>query len=171
MNAWADGLNYYLATHPQVKPRVITQFEPWMALSFSEGEHRRRYRAGLAEPARGLLCGQAHGPGRRRTRPACASRSRRGSNGFAIAPSNTAGRPRPAADQSPHLVLLPLRGAGGQRRRAERLWRGHLGPVLRLSGLQPACGLDAHLQRRGRGRRVRRDHRAQGRQALLQVRG
>ena len=21
MNAWADGLNYYLATHPQVKPR------------------------------------------------------------------------------------------------------------------------------------------------------
>ena len=37
MNAWADGLNYYLATHPAVKPRVITRFEPWMALSFSEG--------------------------------------------------------------------------------------------------------------------------------------
>jgi acyl-homoserine-lactone acylase len=37
MNAWADGLNYYLATHPQVHPRVITHFEPWMALSFSEG--------------------------------------------------------------------------------------------------------------------------------------
>ncbi len=37
MEAWADGLNYYLATHPQVKPRVITHFEPWMALSFSEG--------------------------------------------------------------------------------------------------------------------------------------
>ncbi len=36
-NAWADGLNYYLATHPQVKPRVITHFEPWMAFSFSEG--------------------------------------------------------------------------------------------------------------------------------------
>src|SRR5678816_4402753 len=29
MNAWADGLNYYLHTHPQVKPRVITRFEPW----------------------------------------------------------------------------------------------------------------------------------------------
>ncbi|HEX6808686.1 MAG TPA: penicillin acylase family protein, partial [Gemmatimonadaceae bacterium] len=26
MNAWADGLNYYLYTHPQVKPRVITRF-------------------------------------------------------------------------------------------------------------------------------------------------
>src|SRR5579884_2416771 len=23
MNAWADGLNYYLSTHPVVKPRVI----------------------------------------------------------------------------------------------------------------------------------------------------
>src|SRR5688572_16789807 len=37
MDAWADGLNFYLATHPDVKPRVITKFEPWMALSFSEG--------------------------------------------------------------------------------------------------------------------------------------
>ena len=37
MDGWADGLNYYLATHPDVKPRVITKFEPWMALSFSEG--------------------------------------------------------------------------------------------------------------------------------------
>ena len=37
MDGWADGLNFYLATHPEVKPRVITKFEPWMALSFSEG--------------------------------------------------------------------------------------------------------------------------------------
>ena len=37
MNAWADGLNYYLATHPEVQPRVIARFEPWMALSFTEG--------------------------------------------------------------------------------------------------------------------------------------
>jgi len=37
MDAWADGLNYYLATHPDVHPRVISHFEPWMALSFSEG--------------------------------------------------------------------------------------------------------------------------------------
>jgi acyl-homoserine-lactone acylase len=37
MDAWADGLNDYLATHPDVHPRVITHFEPWMALSFSEG--------------------------------------------------------------------------------------------------------------------------------------
>lgn len=37
MTAWADGLNFYLAKHPNVKPRVITKFEPWMALSFTEG--------------------------------------------------------------------------------------------------------------------------------------
>lgn len=37
MQGWADGLNYYLATHPNVHPRVLTHFEPWMALSFTEG--------------------------------------------------------------------------------------------------------------------------------------
>ena len=37
MDAWAAGLNHYLDTHPDVQPRVITRFEPWMALSFSEG--------------------------------------------------------------------------------------------------------------------------------------
>jgi acyl-homoserine lactone acylase PvdQ len=37
MNAWADGLNFYLHTHPNVTPRVIKRFEPWMALTFSEG--------------------------------------------------------------------------------------------------------------------------------------
>ncbi|HWA16402.1 MAG TPA: penicillin acylase family protein, partial [Gemmatimonadales bacterium] len=29
MTAWADGLNYYLLKHPEVKPRAITHFEPW----------------------------------------------------------------------------------------------------------------------------------------------
>src|SRR5438552_8468831 len=37
MEAFADGLNYFLYKHPEVKPRVITHFEPWMALSFTEG--------------------------------------------------------------------------------------------------------------------------------------
>jgi acyl-homoserine-lactone acylase len=32
--AVADGLNYYLATNPQVKPRLITRFEPWHPLAF-----------------------------------------------------------------------------------------------------------------------------------------
>jgi acyl-homoserine-lactone acylase len=37
MNGWADGLNYYLHTHPDEEPRVLNRFEPWMALTFSEG--------------------------------------------------------------------------------------------------------------------------------------
>src|SRR5436305_4040019 len=37
MDSFADGLNFYLYQHPEVKPRVIQHFEPWMALSFTEG--------------------------------------------------------------------------------------------------------------------------------------
>ena len=37
MDAWADGLNYFLATHPNVRPRALARFEPWMVLSFTEG--------------------------------------------------------------------------------------------------------------------------------------
>ena len=37
MDAFADGLNFYRYEHPEVRPRVITRFEPWMALSFTEG--------------------------------------------------------------------------------------------------------------------------------------
>lgn len=36
-DAYADGLNYYLATHPDVKPALLTRFEPWMPMFFSEG--------------------------------------------------------------------------------------------------------------------------------------
>ena len=37
MLAWSDGLNYFLSRHPAVTPKVIRHFEPWMALSFTEG--------------------------------------------------------------------------------------------------------------------------------------
>jgi len=37
MDAFADGLNFYLHTHPDVTPKAIARFEPWMALSFTEG--------------------------------------------------------------------------------------------------------------------------------------
>jgi acyl-homoserine-lactone acylase len=37
MDSFADGLNFYLLKHPEVKPKVIKRFEPWMALSFTEG--------------------------------------------------------------------------------------------------------------------------------------
>ena len=35
--AFADGINYYLYTHPEVKPRLLDRFEPWMPMYFSEG--------------------------------------------------------------------------------------------------------------------------------------
>ncbi|HET9054802.1 MAG TPA: penicillin acylase family protein, partial [Cyclobacteriaceae bacterium] len=35
--AFADGINYYLATHPDVTPKRLTHFEPWMPFYFFEG--------------------------------------------------------------------------------------------------------------------------------------
>ena len=85
MDAWADGLNYYLATHPEVRPRVITRFEPWMALSFTEGSiggdiERIDLKALEAfYSKRGKALAAAPDP----------DREPRGSNGFAVAPANT----------------------------------------------------------------------------------
>ena len=88
MTAWADGLNFYLAKHPEVKPQVITHFEPWMALSFTEGSiggdiekvNLNQLEAFYAKGPVGRLeelpnTGKPEEPG--------------GSNGIAIGPSNT----------------------------------------------------------------------------------
>ena len=37
LDAFADGTNYYLYTHPNVKPKLLKRFQPWMPLMFSEG--------------------------------------------------------------------------------------------------------------------------------------
>ncbi|MCZ2485868.1 penicillin acylase family protein [Aquirufa antheringensis] len=37
LNAYADGINYYLQKHPEVKPRLITHFEPWYPLLWTDG--------------------------------------------------------------------------------------------------------------------------------------
>jgi acyl-homoserine-lactone acylase len=90
MNSFADGLNYYLARHPEVKPRVIRRFEPWMALSFTEGsiggdiEHVNLKQL-EAFYGKGPVTRTLRGPGEPPEEP-------RGSNGMAIAPSNTAAR-------------------------------------------------------------------------------
>ena len=86
MVAFADGLNYYLYTHPDVEPRVIKKFEPWMALTFSEGSiggdiervNISRLKdfydpTSMVAVAEDLFDGEP-----------------RGSNGFSIAPKNTA---------------------------------------------------------------------------------
>jgi acyl-homoserine-lactone acylase len=89
MDAYADGLNYYLHTHPEVKPRVITRFEPWMALTFSEGSIGGDIeRVNLRE-----LEAFYGGAGTKLTDASIAAPDYvepTGSNGIAIAPSNTA---------------------------------------------------------------------------------
>ena len=93
MDAWADGLNYYLATHPATKPRVISHFEPWMALSFTEGSiggDVERISLGELEAFYGQPRLQASTAVKaREVAAATAFREPTGSNGFAIAPSNT----------------------------------------------------------------------------------
>ena len=86
MIAWADGLNLYLQTHPHVVPRVIRHYEPWMALSFSEGSI-----GGDIEriPLPALQAFYAPGNADARTASAPTPVEPGGSNGIAIAPSNT----------------------------------------------------------------------------------
>jgi acyl-homoserine lactone acylase PvdQ len=36
-DAFADGINFYLSTHPDASPRLISHFEPWMPMYFFEG--------------------------------------------------------------------------------------------------------------------------------------
>ena len=35
--AFAAGINYYLETHPQTKPRLLKRIEPWYLLAFARG--------------------------------------------------------------------------------------------------------------------------------------
>ncbi len=94
MEAFADGLNYYLATHAAVTPRVITHFEPWMALAFTEGSiggDIERISLGQLQAFYGA------GPPASDVADAAGDGEPSGSNGIAVAPSNTA---------SGHALLL-----------------------------------------------------------------
>jgi acyl-homoserine-lactone acylase len=99
MDAWADGLNFFLATHPEVKPRVITRFEPWMPLSFSEGSiggDIERVNLSQLEAFYGQPRSQTSSNSAATSYPrevavhgSAFDEEPRGSNGIAIAPSNT----------------------------------------------------------------------------------
>jgi acyl-homoserine-lactone acylase len=92
MVAFADGLNYYLFKHPEVKPRVIHHFEPWMALTFTEGSiggdiervNLEQLAAfyGKAHASLSSTPQEEHEDGPEPAEPT-------GSNGMAIAPTNT----------------------------------------------------------------------------------
>src|SRR5437773_3066751 len=93
MIAWADGLNYYLYKHPQVTPRVIKHFEPWMALTFSEGSIGGDIEGISVRDLEAFYGKRAATPATQETpegsaTPAPSEPS--GSNGIAIAPTNSA---------------------------------------------------------------------------------
>jgi acyl-homoserine-lactone acylase len=85
MDAWANGLNYFLATHPHVKPRVLKRFEPWMVLSFTEGSIGGDIERIDLDQLKAFYSGK----------PTSAALTpwieRQGSNGIALAPSLTTG--------------------------------------------------------------------------------
>jgi acyl-homoserine-lactone acylase len=87
--AWADGLNYYLHTHPQVKPRLITRFEPWMALTFTEGSIGGDIAGISLQGIEAFYSKQSASAARGSDDHAALDREPRGSNGIAIAPQNT----------------------------------------------------------------------------------
>ena len=83
---WADGLNYYLATHPDVHPRVLTRFEPWMALSFTEGS----IGGDIEKVDLKALAAFYGGPGAKVASTLPPDDEPRGSNGVAIGPKLSA---------------------------------------------------------------------------------
>lgn len=90
MNAWADGLNFYLAKHPQVKPRVIKRFEPWMALSFTEGSIGGDIETINLDRLQAFYGTNRVAVRSNPERELFAEPEPSGSNGMAISPSNTA---------------------------------------------------------------------------------
>ncbi|MDE3254053.1 MAG: penicillin acylase family protein, partial [Bacteroidota bacterium] len=89
MKAYSDGINYYLATHPSVKPALLTRFQPWYPLLWTDGSIGAIDVAGIRiNELAGFYGGEkeatAYQP------PIETDPLPNGSNGFAIAPSRTA---------------------------------------------------------------------------------
>ncbi len=96
LHAFADGTNYYLATHPAVRPRRLHRFQPWMPLLFSEGSIGGNVSVVPLERLKAFYSQQKgtsyQPPKAAETRLAFeqADDEPTGSNGFAIAPSRSA---------------------------------------------------------------------------------
>lgn len=87
MNAFADGLNFYLYKHPGVQPRVIKRFEPWMALSFTEGSIGGDIERVSLKQLAGFYGAERDADAQPANEDGPPEPT--GSNGIAIAPSNT----------------------------------------------------------------------------------
>jgi acyl-homoserine-lactone acylase len=94
LQAFADGINYYLATHPETKPAVFQRFEPWFALMYTDGSISATQMGGINLRDTRNLYGSAGDKSLGKV-PAYTDFSQlklTGSNGFAIAPSKTASK-------------------------------------------------------------------------------
>jgi acyl-homoserine lactone acylase PvdQ len=88
LDAFADGTNYYLYTHPNVKPKLLNRFRPWMPLMFSEGSIGGNISAVSTERIKAFYEHQP--PTSWRSDFDHYERESIGSNGFAIAPAKSA---------------------------------------------------------------------------------
>lgn len=88
LDAFADGTNYYLYTHPNVKPKLLKRFQPWMPLMFSEGSIGGNISVVSMERIKAFY---EHQPATSwQTDFEHYERESVGSNGFAIAPAKSA---------------------------------------------------------------------------------
>lgn len=87
MNAYADGINYYLATHPTVKPALLTKFKPWYSLLWTDGSIGAISTGGLSIGELKKFYTGDYSP---TTSMVSFTDQQTGSNGFAIGPSKTA---------------------------------------------------------------------------------
>ena len=92
LDAFADGANYYLYTHPDVRPKLLKRFRPWMPLMFSEGSIGGNISAVSAERLKAFYEQQKSTASWDDTNPKADPYEREsiGSNGFAIAPAKSA---------------------------------------------------------------------------------
>jgi len=92
LHAFADGVNYYLYKHPEVKPAVLKKFEPWFPLMYTDGSISATQMGGITErDTRSLYAAKEQASTSMTDAPFDFTNLKlTGSNGFAIAPSRTA---------------------------------------------------------------------------------
>ncbi|MFT5252363.1 MAG: acyl-homoserine-lactone acylase [Flavobacteriales bacterium] len=87
LQSYADGINFYLYKHPEVKPALLTHFEPWYPLLWTDGSIGAISTANLTTAE---LKTFYSGNDKKVSYVARESEVQTGSNGFALAPSKTA---------------------------------------------------------------------------------
>ena len=89
LNAFADGINYYLYTHTNVHPMVLKHFENWFPLMYTDGSIAPTQLGGLvAQDVKNLYVATDDLTYAEKKIPFF-DQDPGGSNGFAIAPSKT----------------------------------------------------------------------------------